>query len=56
MTARSDPAHRRPPSPPWRAPDSYGYNEVFMAVAAVVILHLEAALRRQLGVWLVPQG
>ena len=33
----------------WRTPDSYGYNEVFMAVSAVVSLHLEAALRRRFG-------
>src|SRR5258707_1228993 len=30
----------------WRTPDSWGYNEVFMAVSAIVSLHLEAAMRR----------
>ena len=40
----------------WRTPDSYGYNEVFMAVSAVVSLHLEAALRRRFGLRYVPRG
>jgi hypothetical protein len=34
----------------WRAPDSYGYNEVHTAVAAIASLHLEAAMRRRFGV------
>lgn len=40
----------------WRAPDSWGYNEVYMAVSAVVSLHLEAAIRRRWGVRWVPRG
>ena len=40
----------------WRTPDCYGYNEVFMAVSAVVSLHLEAALRRRFGVRFTPRG
>ena len=40
----------------WRAPDSYGYNEVFSAVSAIVSLHLEAALRRRFGIEWVPRG
>jgi len=40
----------------WRTPDSYGYNEVFPAVSAIVSLHLEAALRRRFGVRWVPRG
>jgi hypothetical protein len=40
----------------WRAPDSYGYNEVFMAVSAIVSLHLEAAMRRRFGLRFVPRG
>ena len=40
----------------WRTPDSYGYNEVYMAVPAIVSLHLEAAMRRRFGVRLVPRG
>ena len=40
----------------WRAPDSYGYNEVFSAVSAIVSLHLEANMRRRFGVEWVPRG
>ena len=40
----------------WRTPDSYGYNEVFMAVSAVVSLYLEAALRRRFGLRYIPRG
>ena len=40
----------------WRAPDSWGYNEVFMAVPAIVSLHLEAAMRQRYGVRFVPRG
>ena len=40
----------------WRTPDSYGYNEVYMAVSAIVSLHLEAAMRRRFGVRWVPRG
>jgi conjugative relaxase-like TrwC/TraI family protein len=40
----------------WRTPDSYGYNEVFMAVSAVVSLYLEASLRRRFGVRFTPRG
>jgi hypothetical protein len=40
----------------WRTPDSLGYNEVYMAVSAIVSLHLEAALRRRFGVRWVPRG
>ena len=40
----------------WRAPDSYGYNEVFSAVSAIVSLHLESALRRRFGVEWIPRG
>src|SRR5258708_1960078 len=40
----------------WRTPDSWGYNEVFMAVSAIVSLHLEAAMRRRLGVGWIPRG
>ena len=40
----------------WRAPDSWGYNEILPAVSAVVSLHLESALRRRFGVRYVPRG
>ena len=40
----------------WRAPDSRGYNDVFMAVSAIVSLHLEAAMRRRFGLRYVPRG
>jgi TrwC relaxase/AAA domain len=40
----------------WRTPDSYGYNEVFPAVSAIVSLHLESALRRRFGVRWTPRG
>jgi TrwC relaxase len=40
----------------WRAPDSWGYNEIHPAVSAVVSLHLESALRRRFGVRYVPRG
>ena len=40
----------------WRTPDSYGYNHVYMAVSAIVSLHLEAAMRRRFGVRWVPRG
>src|SRR5258708_4604922 len=40
----------------WRTPDSWGYNEVFMAVSAIVSLHLEAAMRRRFGVGWIQRG
>ena len=40
----------------WRTPDSYGYNQVYMAVSAIVSLHLEAAMRRRFGVRWMPRG
>ena len=40
----------------WRTPDSWGYNEVFPAVSAIVSLHLEAAMRRRFGVRWIPRG
>jgi len=40
----------------WRTPDSLGYNEVYMAVSAIVSLHLEAAMRRRFGLRWVARG
>src|SRR5258708_6113348 len=40
----------------WRTPDSYGYNDVYMAQSAIVSLHLEAAMTRRFGVSWIPRG
>jgi hypothetical protein len=40
----------------WRTPDSYGYNDVYMAMSAITSLCLEAAMTRRFGVSWIPRG
>lgn len=40
----------------WRAGDSWGYNDVYMAVSAIFSLHLEAALTQRWGIEWEPRN